>query len=530
MVMRTEGKVMVRRLLLGLLLAGTVAGAQLVVAPGQSGAATGAADQATVAGDTQSPAEGTQSSSNGTQPAGNGNASSGSESNKSASGSTLAPWEKDMPQPTEEELKGEGVPEKEKQLVYSLSPWTATEKEPYGGTFVPKSESTFFLLADHPSLVNPVRTEVYYWPITKEYMADWFGFREDVPGKLEILQNGKVIKTLEKVKYTYKYGGEDWSQAPTLIVGEEAVKEYQAYNDAMDAYYKAMTKYYEDYDAWNKYMEKLIKRVQQTGKPAKPEEIPEAPKQPEPPKIYVTEPTEAFLVNLPAGEYEIRTVKDGKVVPDSEKKLVVVAPRRQGIGYVVVPESKWTRPFTSDDRSQLLYTWGSRTLYIGVFDSLEYNRYAYTRLTQVHVPLAGKGTETQWQWVQTKERTDVRLQLVKNGDVIQEIVRQPFYVKQTPGYALGYQIVPFDEKDPEMQGQKPTLWGFRVVVPEGEGYQIRVVDAKGNVLPESVRDIRSVAQQGPWALYAVSAFPLVVGGLIYGLRRTRVPRRKPLPV
>ncbi|MBE3576491.1 MAG: hypothetical protein IMX00_02165 [Limnochordales bacterium] len=449
----------------------------------------------------------------------------------SESGSKLAPWEAKMPQPDEEQLKSEGVPEKEKQLVYSLSPWTANEKEPYGGTFVPKSEKVFYLLADHDSLVNPVRTEVYYWPITQEYMADWFGYREDVPGKLEILQDGKVIKTLEKVKYAYKYGGDDWTAPPTLLVGEEALREYEAYNKATDEYYKAMTKYYEEYDAWNRYMEKLIKRVQETGKPAKPEEIPEAPKQPEPPKIYVTEPTEAFLVNLPAGEYEIRTVDEkGKVVPGSEKKLVVVAPRRRGIGYVIVPESEWTQPFTSEDTTQLLYTYGSRTLYLGVFDELEYNRYAYTRLTQVHVPLAGKGTETAWQWVQTKELTDVKLQLVKDGNVVQELVRQPFYVKQTPGYALGYEIIPFDENDPAMQGQQPTLWGFKVVVPEGEGYQIRVVDAKGNVLPTSVRDIRSVGRPDPWALYAISLFPLAVGAIVYSLRRSRMRRRVPVGV
>lgn len=445
----------------------------------------------------------------------------------SENGSKLAPWEANMAQPDEEQLKGEGVPEKEKQLVYSLSPWTATEKEPYGGTFVPKSEKVFYLLADHDSLVNPVRTEVYYWPITKEYMADWFGYREDVPGKLEILQNGKVIKTLEKVKYAYKYGGDDWTAPATLLVGDAAVQEFDAYNKATDEYYKAVTKYYEDYDAWNQYMEKLIKRVQETGVPAKPEEIPEAPQQPEAPKIYVTEPTEAFLVNLPAGEYEVRTVDaEGNVVPESEKKLVVVAPRRTGIGYIIVPESEWTQPFTSDDTTQLLYASGSRTLYLGVFDELEYNRYAYTRLTQVHVPLAGMGTETAWQWVQTKELTDVKLQLVKDGEVIQELVRQPFYVKQTAGYALGYQIVPFDENDPAMQGQQPTLWGFRVVIPEGEGYQIRVVDGQGNVLASSVRDIRSVGKQGPWALYAISLFPLAVGAISFGLRRSRMPRRR----
>jgi len=314
MMTRVEGKLMLGWLVRGLLLAVVIG--QLVFAPGLARAATEVGEQATPAGNVRPATNGTQSSSDKAQPAANGNGSS--ENNKSKNGSIVAPWEAYMPQPSEGELKGEEVPQKERQLVYSVSPWTAAENEPYGGTFVPKSEKTFYLLADHPSLVNPVYVEVSYWPIAEQYTADWFGYREDVPGKLEILQNGKVIATLDKVKCVFSYG-ENWSNAPTLLVGDEAVKAYQAYSNIVDTHYKAMTKYYEDYDAWNQYMDKLIKQVEETGKPAKPEEIPESPKMPEAPKLYVTESTEAFLVNLPAGEYEIRTIESGEIVPNSVK-------------------------------------------------------------------------------------------------------------------------------------------------------------------------------------------------------------------
>ncbi|MBE3582547.1 MAG: hypothetical protein IMX01_00335 [Limnochordaceae bacterium] len=458
-----------------------------------------------------------------TSPAGESNSTSGK----------ATPPEANLPgmpqQPSAEQLQSEGMPAKEKQLVYSLSPWTGKTDDPYGGTFVPKQADTFYLVANHDSLVNPVRTEVYFWPITGEYMADWFGYREDVPGKLQILQNGKVIKTLEKVKYAYYYGGENFSDPPRLLIGDEAVKEYDRYNKANDAYYKAVTKYYDDYDKWQQYMNNLIQRVQKTGKPAKQSEIPPAPKQPDPVGFYVTEPADSYLVNLPPGEYQVQAVDPkGAVVAGSQKKLIVIGPRRNGLGYVIVPESKWTVPISSDDETQVLYAWGSRTVYLAAFDEQQYNRYGYTQLTQVHQPLAGKGTETDWEWVHTKERTDVKLQLVRNGDVLQTVVREPFFVKQSPGYALGYQIVPFDPKDPAMQGQKPTLWGFRVTIPEGDGYQIRVIDAQGKVIPGSEREIRSVGQRSPWTLYGLSLIPLALGLVAFGWRRSRRPKAPPV--
>ena len=112
-------------------------------------------------------------------------------------------------------------------------------------------------------------------------------------------------------------------------------------------------------------MDKLLERVRKTGEYAKPEEIPASPQQPEAPKLYVTSPVEAFVFELPEGKYRIRLVDpNGEVVPETQKNLVVFAPRRAGVGYEIIPESKWTRPVLSDDNSHVLYLEGRRTFYL----------------------------------------------------------------------------------------------------------------------------------------------------------------------
>src|SRR5690606_29024145 len=101
-----------------------------------------------------------------------------------------------------QEQIGQGQPVMEEQFVYSVSPWTGQE---YAGTFAARQARTVYLMADFTSIVNSQRTKVYYWPITGEYMADWFDMREDVPGTLEILQNGKVVQSFEKTLYSYYF-------------------------------------------------------------------------------------------------------------------------------------------------------------------------------------------------------------------------------------------------------------------------------------------------------------------------------------
>jgi len=410
------------------------------------------------------------------------------------------------------------APVKEKQIVYGLTPWDGKE---YSGTFAPQVVDTIYLLADVENIVNLMETEVYFWPITGEFMADWFGHREVIEGTLRVSENGKEVATYEKRFYAYSYP-EGYGKKVDLLLDERAQAGYEDYQDAMDAYWDASSEYRDAKAEWDELMSKILKEVQETGQYKKEAEIPKPPKQPEAPKYYVSKPKDSFIVKLPAGNYTVEVVdRDGQVVPGSKKRLVVFKERREGIGYEIVPESKWTRPVNSDDPSQLMYAEGNRTIYVKPFYEKEYDRYFYTKMTKIHEPLTGQGTQGTYQWVHTKPVEDVKVQLLRNGQVVQEIERKPYYVKQTPGYALGYDIVEFDPDKEELAGKNPTFEAYKVEIKADEtGSVLRIVDSNGNVVPGSVRTIRGINDLSGWVLYLIPFFTLVIGLVIYIWRRS----------
>ncbi|NLN17832.1 MAG: hypothetical protein GX162_00955 [Firmicutes bacterium] len=417
-----------------------------------------------------------------------------------------------LTQVPQEVKQGQGTPKKEHQFVWSLSPWTGKE---FGGSFAPRQVDTIYLLADETNIMNSLRSEIYFWEITQEYMADWFGTKEEVDGTLEILKGNTVFKTVEKIPYVYSYP-EGYYGRVELITGPEAHEAFERYEKLQDDYYDAVSAYYDAQSKWQEKMDKLLERVRKTGEYAKPEEIPASPQQPEAPKLYVTSPVEAFVFELPEGKYRIRLVDpNGEVVPETQKNLVVFAPRRAGVGYEIIPESKWTRPVLSDDNSHVLYLEGRRTFYLKPSHELEYNQYQYLKMSSLHKPLEGLGTRSAWMWVHTKEIVDAKIQILKDGEVIQTIERKPYYVEQTPGYALGYSIVEVTEDS----DREPTFEAFKIDLEAKGKYVMRLIDLNGEVVPGSERVIRSV-RVASWPLYTVPLIPLLVGLAVVAWRRS----------
>lgn len=422
-----------------------------------------------------------------------------------------------QPKPVESSSGGQGEPVKETQFVYSLSPWTGKE---YGGTFAPRQVDTMHLMAGVDNVVNTLRSDVYYWPITQEYMADWFGFKEEVPGTLEILQGDQVVRSLQKVDYVYVFPEGAYGPETKLVTGPQAHEEFARFERLQDEYWDAVSAYYEADAEYRKKMDALLERVMKTNKPAKPEEIPTAPQQPEPPKLYVTQPVQAFIVNLPPGRYQVRLVdENGSVVEHSTKTLEVFAARRSGVGFEILPESKWTRPITSDDASAVLYMEGKRVFYLKPFAEQEYNSYSYAKMNKLHAPLEGAGLKSRWEWVHEAPLNGQTLQVLKGGQVVQEVKQEGFYVQQTPGYALGYNIVKFDPEAPGMEGRSPSFEAYRVELEASGRYKLRLVDENGNVIPGSERDIRPVNVTSGWLLYGIPFLPLLVGLIVFASRR-----------
>lgn len=416
----------------------------------------------------------------------------------------------------------QGQPTLEEQVVYSVSPWTGKQ---YAGTFAPRQVDTFYLIADEYSIVNVQKTMVYFWPITGEYMADWFGLREEVPGRLEILKDGRVVETLERTQYSYYYPS-GLANEQKLYIGEEAVRVYEDYQARLDAYYDAVSAYYNAQREWQRQMDEILREVQATGQYKDPSEIPEPPVQPTPPTDFAYSPRTAFIVKLPVGRYQVRLRgENGEIVEGTAKTLEVFDARRRGIGYNVIPEHKWTRSFQSNDPSEIFYLDGRRVFYVMPHYAREYNRYQYIKMSNLHKPLEGEGTRGAWSWAQFEPVSGAKLQVLQGGEVIREIDLKPYYVRQTAGYALGYNIVEFDpEADPTLRGRSPTFEAYRVELEGGSSYQLRFVDEHGNVLIGGVREVRPV-KPVTWNVYAIPFLPFVVGLVVFGWRRTKAAKK-----
>ncbi|MCL4514937.1 MAG: hypothetical protein M1379_05055 [Firmicutes bacterium] len=406
-------------------------------------------------------------------------------------------------------------PVSESQVVYELAPWTGVA---YGATFAAQGVKDLYLLAGTPSAVDVARTRVYYWPITREYQMDWQTERAVAPGKLQILRGGRVIKEVTRTDYILRYPNGPDTLPVELVTGRKAGRVYQSYRKAVQDYLTAVSRHTEAQKAWDDEMARILKRVNESGLPADPKTLSEPPRQPGPPRLFVTAPASGFILNLPAGDYEVHLVDDrGDDVPGTHKKLHLLAPWRTGVGYEIMPEATWTYPFKSDDVDRVIYASGARTFYVQAFQSAQYNVYDYLHLLSQQKPLQGAGTRSGTAWVHGQAlKEGVFLELLQNGQVRKRIEYRPYRVIQTPGPALGYNIVEWDPKS--QPGTGPTFSAFKVQAVEGDGYSMQLVNADGKVIRGSERHLQSVEPAANGVIYGLAALPMLIG-LVIAFRR-----------
>ncbi len=417
------------------------------------------------------------------------------------------------------------APELREQLVYGLSVFNGRG---YGGGFAPRAENTIYLIADKDNTISAHITLVYFWPITGKYVAGFKALNEEVQGTLEILQEGKVIKALEKEDNTLYYPDGYWEETAIFYQGEEAYAQFEKFAEAIAGYYEQTSLFYEAQAEYRKDFDEFlneIKERRERGEELSMEEIekdmPREPKQPMPPIFYVTPPKRDYVVNLPLGRYKIRIrAEDGTIVQDSEKEIVTFASRRTGgTGYEIIPGNRWTRRESVDDPSWLIYAAGKNTLYFSPFIQDEYNELYYNKLLDPQNP----GREQKWRWVHIQAIEDVTLLFSKGKETLQRILRVPYYVEQIPGPELGYDILEF--KPEEMPDRQATFEGYKLELAstlEKTTYEVNLEKKEGEFFQGSKREIRLVKKENAQSLYALSIFPLLVGTVVFVTRKRKL--------
>jgi len=412
------------------------------------------------------------------------------------------------------------------QLVYSLTSFNGFG---FSKSFCPQSEDTMYFIADVNSVVSPRKTIVYYWPITRRYMAGFSTLNEEVPGELEIWQGGRLIRTMEKQKYVLYYPEGYWSEKAIIYLDDEAQEYYDQYKAAVDEFNQKLKEYYQAMEYYQQQVNKFFEEVRQRREAGEtgPLDIP-IPQQPEPPefvKFYVTEPTEGFILNLPVGNYEIRVrLEDGTIFEGSEKKLVTFTSRRQeGVGYEIIPGNRWTRRENCDDPSWIIHAVGKNELYFNPFYQEEYNELYYNKLQDPQ----NSGRLEKWKWVHVEPVSNAQVLLGRGEEILQVVDKAPYFVKQIPGPELGYEIIPYDE-ELKMSGYQPTFESYKVTLGENlpqVDYQISTISKEtGEHIPKSERTIRFLKKENGVYLYAVAFLPLVVGAVVIISRSYQVEK------
>jgi hypothetical protein len=413
------------------------------------------------------------------------------------------------------------APERERRFVYGINLFDGIQ---YATGFVPPSVDTVYVLADQLGVLDPKLTEVYFWPVTNDYRADFTSLNELVDGRLEIVRGGQVLQTVDLTEYVVQLDQTGALGPGQIALGTDARAGWDRFQAEKAAYVQRLHDYADAQAAYQQELDALPA----SATPGVAVTPPDPPAEPAPFTLYSTDIGRGFPIQLSAGEYTIRVRSaDGKIVEDSEKRLVAFGPRRPGVGFQVVPQERWTFPEPADDPADVIYTVAGGVVYLQAFTAQELNAEAYARLKN---PQDLAATPNRWQWVHVGPLTQAATLIVRDGAGEKRLNVEDFAVEQVPGAALGYRVVPFAQRgDDPRPRRKPDLTAYRVESPPGRAtLSLRLLDADGHNLAGSAREVVVVSSVPWWQLMLPVLVPLIIGLSVGLWRRAQVQSARSL--
>jgi hypothetical protein len=428
-------------------------------------------------------------------------------------------------------LSSAQAPVRREQFIYSILAFNGKD---YAATFARSGADSLYLVAEVDNFLTVRNAFVYFWPITQEWKTDTSVLNLPFTGTLELTGGRlKEPQILTPVRYTYYNTRGEYELNWRVATGEEADQAWQKYQQLMEDYYARVQKYQQARGIYEAMLNELTLRItrmrdqgQDVSRLVEVLQNLSSPKEPEFPKDYIVPPRpveEAFVLNLPVGEYAIRFfAEDGSVMEGSERKVVSFRKRRaEGIGLEVIPGDKWTRPVESTTPSSVLYVDGSADLYLRPFFEQEYNDLYYEKMQRNDA----SGNPNVMKWVRIQQVPQAGIRLAGSGGEARIIREEPFYVEQVKGASLGYRIVPYDPQGAH-KDRDPSLQAFHIPIARGQPVvRLATLDKNGTALPGGERQIRVVgpARAGIVAL-VLALLPLAVMAAALIGRTRRVSR------
>jgi hypothetical protein len=404
-------------------------------------------------------------------------------------------------------VSAETIDNKQEQFVYGLRVF---DGKGYIGSFCPKTEDSIYIIANSDNILNPRMTQVYYWPITQRYKADFDNLNIAVLGNVEILRNGKLYSTISYDTYVLVYNEGYYAGISEIATGQEALLMFKEFAKSVHEFRKKEIQYNELLSKYNDEIRNFYQKTGQRSGSFDIKNIPEKPKPPEPLKIYVQEPSDGIHLKLPEGRYKMRLrTLDGSIVENSEKTIVSFTERRIGnIGYEIIPEERWTNQETSSDPDEIIYYKGDNVLYLRPFKQVEYNDLFYAKLLDPQ----NTGNPERWRWINLKQLENSAIQMStdksdKSNTIIDE---KPYKIRQTTGPQLGYEVI---ELDRDSTSESPSIVGHKLELESRQQvYFLSLLNESGDVIPKSRREFRQIKTNISRLVYIVALFlPIVVG-------------------
>jgi hypothetical protein len=406
------------------------------------------------------------------------------------------------------------APERQEAFVYGIN---AAAPDGVIGTFSPPSSDTIYILAGETSMISPRNTFIYYWPITNEYRAAWAERNVQLEGTLQITQQGQPSRTIEQTSYTIQYYSGERTPRPLLYLGEEAEAAHQRFESDRAAYQADVRAYEQARVAWLELAREL-----QREEGEQELALPPMPEPPEPLRLFSTGLNRGFPLNLPAGTYNIQTLlPDGTPQAGTARRLVVFEARRVATGYRVIPQARWTMPEEVTDPADAILGNEGGLFYLQPHMIREYPALAYEHLMNPQYQGDTQGAE--WRWVLGEPVDGGTLEVIRNGQLIEQVPLEQYRVRQIPGSTLGYEILPYDQVEEPGSRRAPDFEGYRIALTgDLPAYAVRLRSPGGAILIGSHRQVRALPPIALRPLLVLPLLPVFLGSVVYYLRRRSV--------
>lgn len=371
----------------------------------------------------------------------------------------------------------------------------------YKETFTPSTQDRVALMAGNDNALTFVRTQEYYWPLSRQVYVDFEAQNDVLKGVLQIEQEGKAVADVPLQVYSIIYPKGALNGDGSLIWGDAAASAYSQYQTDERAFARALVAAQRANTA---YEQQLLASGAAQQKGVAAEVIPPPAPIPEPSLRLVTQPVPGYRVALEPGVYQAVLSVDGKVVAGTERTFSVIDLKgRDTLVADIVPEERWTRPLASNSATAKIYVRPGSVFYLTLSEATRFDETEYLPVTAPQAEAVVGRTI----WVRRKPSDQTRL-LSEWGGAGSGLDLVEMKVEQTEGSGFGYRM------RPARSGEQSDLIAFPVSVPQDEAIR------RGSLHIDETfrREVVVVHPRDPWLAALLASIPLC-GFLIWAAIR-----------